>query len=48
MQVTSPVFDEWKGMPLDEVLGLCRDTIEEADFSPVDTESRPSGVIASL
>lgn len=36
MQAIPAVFDEWKNMSLDEVLGLCRDTIEEADFAPVD------------
>ncbi len=36
------VFDEWKALPLDEVLGLCRDTLEEADFGPV-TRWREAG-----
>ena len=29
------VFQDWIGKPLSDVLGLCRDTLEEADFGPV-------------
>ena len=29
------VFDSWRDLPLEEVLRICRDTIEEGDFSPV-------------
>ena len=30
-----PVFDEWRGKPLDEVLYLCRDLIEDPEFPTV-------------
>lgn len=29
------VFDEWRGQPLAEVLSLCRDVVEEGDYSAV-------------
>jgi len=29
------MFGEWLGQPLEEVLSLCRDTIEDDDYSPV-------------
>ncbi len=29
------VFDQWRGQSVDDVLCLCRDTVEEADFSSV-------------
>jgi benzoyl-CoA reductase subunit C len=35
MKVINPVFDQWKGLPIDEVLGLCRDIVEEGDFTAV-------------
>lgn len=35
MSTPSGVFDEWRDLPLEEVLGLCRDTVEEADYSSV-------------
>ena len=36
MNETREVFSDWRGQPLNEVLGLCRDTIEEGDYAAVD------------
>ena len=33
--MNAPVFDDWRGESLDDVLALCRDTVEEDDYSPV-------------
>lgn len=35
MSTPSGVFEEWRDQSLKEVLGLCRDTVEEADYSSV-------------
>ncbi|MBJ02820.1 MAG: hypothetical protein CMK00_08125 [Planctomycetes bacterium] len=33
--MNTKVFDDWRGQPLDEVLRLCRDHVEDSDYSPV-------------
>ncbi len=35
MQPQIRVFDQWRGQPLEEILSLCRDTVEEGDYSAV-------------
>ena len=30
-----PIFDEWKGKSLDEVLAMCRDLVEDPDYPTV-------------
>jgi len=35
MTNTKPIFDSWRSQPLTEVLYLCREAVEEADFSMV-------------
>jgi len=37
-----PIFEEWRGLSLDDVLGLCRDTVEEPEF-PMVARWRESG-----
>jgi len=39
------VFDAWKGQPLDDVLGLCRDIIEEGDYTPVRRWKKSGGKV---
>ena len=36
MNTMPRVFDEWQEQPLNDVLGLCRDTVEEVDYSAVE------------
>ena len=31
--MNKPVFDQWKGKPLQEILLTCRDVVEESDYS---------------
>ncbi|MAE29051.1 MAG: hypothetical protein CMJ87_08765 [Planctomycetes bacterium] len=33
--MNTKVFDDWRGQPLDEILRLCRDHVEDSDYSPV-------------
>lgn len=35
MAPTKPVFDAWRGLPLDEILSLCRTTVEDPTFPTV-------------
>ncbi len=37
-QVTTRVFDEWQGKPLDEILCECRDLVEDPDYPEMDPE----------
>jgi benzoyl-CoA reductase subunit C len=33
--VTAPVFPEWRGLPLEQILGRCRELVEDTDFPSV-------------
>ncbi|MBZ0112587.1 MAG: 2-hydroxyacyl-CoA dehydratase [Thermoanaerobaculia bacterium] len=35
MTRSSGVFEEWQGCSLEDILGICRDTVEEGDYSAV-------------
>ena len=35
MSVNPPVFDTWRGQPLEEILTVLRDSVEECDYSSV-------------
>ncbi len=45
MNTQMKVFDEWRNQPLEEILSICRDTVEDGDYSAVQRWKEAGGKV---